>query len=337
MNLNREQLLRELEIVLPGLSTREIMEQSSCFIFKAGKVISYNDEIACSQKTSLTIEGAIQALPLISILRKMQDDMIEVEVQDGELLIKGKKRKAGIKMEEEILLPIESIEPAESWDKLHPDFTEAVSIVRDCAGKDETQFCITCIHIHPNWVETCDNYQLARYTIKTGLTKAILVRRDSLNHIISLGMIKFSETKNWIHFKNSEGLILSCRRFTEEYPDLTKLLKVEGENIVLPKGLKEAIERAEVFSVENTEDNHILIDIQKGKLKLKGVGTSGWFVEYKKIKYDGQPMSFFIAPQLLIKLTSHHNKCIISKNSLMVDGGVFKYVTCLGIVKKKEK
>ena len=63
MKINREELLNQLESVLPGLSTREIIEQSSCFVFMNKEVITYNDEISCSHKSRLDIEGAIVATP----------------------------------------------------------------------------------------------------------------------------------------------------------------------------------------------------------------------------------------------------------------------------------
>ena len=82
MIINREELLKQLESVLPGLSTREIIEQSSCFIFKDETVNTYNDEIACSQKSVLKIEGAVQALPFISLLRKLKEEELEKETED---------------------------------------------------------------------------------------------------------------------------------------------------------------------------------------------------------------------------------------------------------------
>ncbi len=340
MKINREELLKRLESVLPGLSTREIIEQSSCFIFKDGRVITYNDEIACSQKSLLDIEGAVQAMPLISILHKLKEEIIDISVSkpdQEELLIRGKRKQAGIRMEADIQLPIESIEKPGKWKRLVGDFSEAISMVQQCAGKDVAQFVImTHIHITPKWIEASDNYQASRYKIETGIEKPTLVRRDSLKHIISLDMSKFSETENWIHFKNTTGLILSCRRYMEDYPKLSKILKVEGKKVVLPKGLRDAIERAEIFSVEDAEDNQIIVHIQKGKIKIEGRGVSGWFTEIKKIKYIGRPLSFSVSPELLKELIQKTTICIISESCLKIEIGKFTYVAVLDKVKKEK-
>ena len=58
MKIDREEFLKQLESVLPGYSTKEVIEQSSCFVFKKGRVYTYNDEIACSQTTSLKLEDS---------------------------------------------------------------------------------------------------------------------------------------------------------------------------------------------------------------------------------------------------------------------------------------
>jgi hypothetical protein len=51
-----EQLLGELEMVRPGLSTKG-GEQSNYFIFKNGKVMTYNGSVACISECCLDIEG----------------------------------------------------------------------------------------------------------------------------------------------------------------------------------------------------------------------------------------------------------------------------------------
>lgn len=336
MQINREQLLNQLESVLPGLSPREIIEQSSCVVFKDGKIITYNDEVSCSQKTELDITGAVQAMPLVNILRRLKEDELEIESDGIELLIKGKKRKTGIRMEKEILLPIDSIEVPDKWNSLPDDFIDAVSIIQECAGKDETQFVTTCIHIHPDFIESSDNEQIARYKIKTKIKESFLVRKEALKYIVSLNMTKISETENWVHFKNSEGLVLSCRRYLEEYPDWSKVLKVNGKIITLPKGLKDAAERCEVFSAEMPEDNQVTIFLKPGKLKITGKGVSGWHTEFKNLSYKEQAMSFTISPKLLAKIVDKHNECEITQEKLKVDGGKFVYVTALGLIDEKE-
>jgi len=336
--INREELLTTLESVKSGLSQREIIEQSSCFIFKDKKIMTFNDEMACSYPSPIDIKGAVQAMPLITILQKMsQDDEITIEASKTELLINGARRYAGIRLEKEILIPIDTLESPKNWTKLPKDFTEALKIVKECAGEDETQFTMTYIHLHSDYIEACDNYQIIRYKIKTHIEKDFLVRRDSLSHVVGLNATEFSETKHWIHFRSPSGLVISCRRYKEEFPDMSKILKTSGTPAILPKGLIQAAERAETFSVENMEDNQVTISLSRNEITVLGKGTSGWYKEIKKIKYKGDSIIFTISPKLLVEIIKRRNECQISPTRLKIEDGKFIYVTCLGKPEKESK
>jgi DNA polymerase III sliding clamp (beta) subunit (PCNA family) len=328
--INREELLQQLMSVQPGLSRREIIEQSSCFVFSGGMVMTYNDEIACTQKCSLNIEGAVQATPLLAILGKLPEDELEVETTDGELILKGKKRRAGIRREKEVALPIASVDKPTKWLELPADFLEAVTLVQHSASKDESRFQLTCIHIHPKYIEACDNYQITRYKMATGVAESTLVRSESLKHVPTLGMTEFCETESWLHFRNPNGLVLSCRRYKEDFPNLKDLLNFNGHKITLPKGLADAADKAKVFTNETSDDSQVLVELRTGKLRVKGVGGGGWYQEVKKLAYDGPDMSFMIAPDLLIEITTRHNDAEIAEGRLKVDGGKWRYVTSLG-------
>jgi DNA polymerase III sliding clamp (beta) subunit (PCNA family) len=332
MLVKRSELLQNLESVMPGLSPRDIVEQSSCFIFKDGEVITFNDEVACRKKIDLKITGAVTAQKLVEVLRRLVEDELEVNVEDGELVLTGKRRMSGINMDKEILLDIDKIEKPSKWKKLHEDFTDAVHITVQCASKDESTFSVTCVHLHPKFIEACDNFKMARYKIATGFANRALVRSSSLRHITQLGMTEFSETETWLHFRNQTGVVLSIRRYADvdEFPDLSSFLKIKGVPTTLPKGLGEAVSRANIFSSEKGEDeNQISVELKPGKVRIKGEGSSGWYSEVKNIKYEGEPMKFMIGPDLLSELLKRHNECEINPEALKVDAGKFVYVTSL--------
>lgn len=330
MKINRNDLLQALESVQPGLNMRDVIEQSSCFAFREGEVMTFSDEIACRRASPLKIEGAVPAQPLLNVLRRMPEDEIDVMVEGGELIVKGNRRRAGICMQSEVSLPIEKVEQADDWKKLHADFTDAVYVAQQCVGKDDSNYTSTCIHLHPKFIEACDNHQAIRYPLKTRVTQAALIRGASIKHIVSLDMTEFAETETWIHFRNPTGLVFSCRRDVQSYEDLDAILVVDGEPITLPKGLAEASEMAEIFSSENPEENEVEVQIQPNRLRVIGRGASGWFQEYKKIKYAGDPISFLIAPKLLSELVKRYSECTITETKLKVETGKFTYVAALG-------
>ncbi|HEC66121.1 MAG TPA: hypothetical protein ENI23_12580 [bacterium] len=336
MRVKREELVQKLESVLPGLATKPIIEQSQCFVFTDEKLVTFNDEVACSIDSPLDIQGAIPAKALLQLLNKLPEEEIEVRVEENELLIRVGKKKTKLRMEEEMTLPIEELEEPTKWRKIPKGLVQAINISLSCAGKDESQFVLTCIHIHPEWVEACDNFQVIRYPLKTGLKKSVLIKRDSLKAIVGLDMTEWSQTDNWTHFRNPLGLTLSCRRYLEDFPDLTKVLAIKGKPMELPKNIKDVVVRAEIFSSENTANDSVMVRMKSGKMEIKGEGPSGWYKEVKSIEYDGPPLAFAIAPKLLVEISSKSTSCQLGDTGLRVDGDGFTYVTCIEKVEEKD-
>lgn len=326
MKLSRESLLTTLESLSPGLAIRELsVEQSSCFVFTEGKVFTFNDEVACSRDSPLKIEGAIKAKSLLSLLGKLPEDVIDVTVQDGELRVKGKGRRASLWMEEKIYLQIDAVENPSDWHAVPQDFSDAVRIVHTCSSRED-KFALMCVHIHPNYMEACDRSQIARYPIETQVTKSTLVRAESLKSIVGFDVTEMCETPAWIHFRNPSGLIISCRRTLDDYDDLDRFLSSEGtEKMTLPGSLEEIVKRAEIFSEDNIAGNHVLVRVKEDRVIVEGEGPDGKYQEMREVSYSGRPVTFMIAPKLLVEITKKSNDCRISEDRLFIDTGKFLY------------
>ncbi len=331
MKVNREDLLNNLNMVKAGLSPREFIEQSSCFVFQDGSVMTFNDEVACRKEIGFQFKGAVQAAPLLAILEKMDDPELEVlENEKGELEFRGKGRRFGVLKDAEIFLPIDRVEMPEKWRALPKEFTEAIGLVQHCVSQDESRFLLTCIHIAPEWIEACDNMQMMRCPVDTGLKGSVLVRGTSLQHLVALGMDQMALTKNWVHFQNQLGLVFSCRRYAEQYPDLEAILKFEGSPIIIPKGMADASDRAAVFASDKSGEALVLVRLAEGRVQVVGDGVTGWYKEIKKVSYDGPPLEFLIAPELLKHIAERYSDAELTGDKLKVKGGSWVYVTVLG-------
>ena len=334
--VNREEFLSQLEAVRPGIDLKGDVDQSSCFVFKGGKVITFSGEIACFHESCLKeVEGAINAAPLLEMLRQIKGENINVEMDAKSLKLQYKRERVKFKIESEIELPIDVIEDPGEYTKFPADFAEALALVQECASKDESRFDLTCIHIHPKFLEAAGQFQFARYRIDTGLEKSILVKKDHLTHIIGLGMTEYSLTQTWMHFRNPSGVVLSCQwtPFEDfEFPsqDITKYLKLKGTPTSMPKGLADAAKKANIFTAENVESDDVDLELRPGGVKIVGKSESGRYEKIAKIKYSGKPLSFTISPKILQELVKKHSECEVTDSILKIDGGKWKYGTCLG-------
>jgi DNA polymerase III sliding clamp (beta) subunit (PCNA family) len=335
MKVKRESLLHQLELVSPGLSPRDLIEQSASVAFLDGKMLTFNDEVACSLKCDLRIDRAsVRADPLMAILRKMPDEYVEVKTTDSHLKLRGTRRGAEILLDEltdataDNLL---SVDKPKKWQRVPSKLVKALSMVKECVSRDQSKTLITHVHIAPDRVESTDNYRASRYSLRTRFAEPVLIKRESAATIESLGVNKFSESEAWIHFQNDDGLKIACRRYADKFPNLDPFLEVEGTETNLPSGLDKICERAEVFSATNPEDNLVKVSITRGKIKVVGEGVYGRFYEDRKLtdRFE-EEIHFLIPPSLLAIIGKRHNKCVISDDKLKVEDGKFAYVVALG-------
>ena len=341
--VKKSDLLMRLESVQPGLATGKggVIEQSLCFVFKHGRVITFNGEIAVRAHSGLpeTVHGAVMAAPLLAMLKELNGDDLTVRFTGVETVLLGKGEGSKIKMYSQTALPTDQVEwPKKSaWKDLPKGFNDAVSITMECAGKDQSLFATTCVHFTPKYMEAYDNFQLTRYRILTPIKQNILIRRESVKHIPSLDMQEVAECRDWIHFRNQAGIHLAVKRFHEEkFPDMSHFMAAKGKPIVLPKTLGSLAKKAENFSRE-AEDDAVIVSLRRDRVKVLGIGETGRYWGKRKVKYDGRGLAFLIAPKLLAEITKRHNEARISKDYLRVDGSRWTYVACLGDPREAER
>lgn len=335
MKVKREDLLVDLNMVRGGLSPREYIEQSSCFVFDDGEVMTFNDEVACRKEIfgnddgPIRITGAVQAASLLAILEAIPDEYLAVREHNGELEFRGKRKGFGLTKEDEIFLPISKVEKPTKWKSLPKDFTRALDTIQHCVSTDESKFRLTCVNITPTHLEACDNRQLMRFELPIDIGEPFLIRGTSLAQVAPLNMEKYSISQTWAHFRNADGLMLSCRRYIEDYPDIKAWMDVKGTRITLSKGLKEAGERAAIFAVNKSGDATLNISSNGGDLKIRGVGQTGWYQEYKQIKYQGPPLNFYISPTVLSYIADTYQKAVVNEARFKAAGDSWEYVAAL--------
>lgn len=332
MKIDRKQLLAVLEAASAGLSKRAIIEQSNCFVFQGGKVHTFNDEVAIRSDFSLDVEGAVQADPLLALLRKMSEDELELEIVEEGLQLKGDSRRATVKMEQDVHLPIEAVEDPGKWKQIPEGVLDALEAAASCCSMDDSHFVLTCVHVGPERIESSDDSQIFHCPMTTGIKTDALLRREAIRTVVSLKVTHWSETENWLHFKDKEGLVVSCRRYSERYPKVDQHLEVDGKAVGFPKDIGDALDKAQIFSSEDPVSNQVTVSLSEGRLRIEGKGPSGWYREQKKIKYNGVPLAFRIDPKLLSEISERSKKCVVGEDKIRVDTGGFTYVSCTSSV-----
>lgn len=330
ITVDRQKWLHQLESVSPGLASKGAIEQANCFIFEGDTVRTYNDEIACISPCLVNLQGAVQAQVLLDLLRRLKEDTLVVIQKEGEIVVKGKNRKCGIRYEKEITLPGGDLVIPKSFKKFGTDFLEGVELVRHCVSTDESKPALSCISFSGAKMEASDGYQCGKYELKESVSSEnFLVHGSALKHVLNLGMRSIAVTDKWVLFRNKSEVILATRKVIDEWPALDKFYEVVGNEVILPKGVGEAIERAVIMAEEIQEVLYVKVELEEGSLRLSGSGSLGWYTEKKKVSYKGAPLAFLIRPDLLKRISESHNECQVSKDRLKVSVGSFSYITVL--------
>ena len=328
MKISRERLLKQLESVSVGLAKVEELEQSGHFVFRDGKVFTFNDEIAAATNCDLELTGAIAAKPMLTLLQKLSEEELNVEVVENELKIKGKRKRAGLTISE-IRLPLDVLDDPSAYEPIPiPEkFFEAINLVSGCACKDQDYFFLTCVHVHPEWIEASDSYQIARYKLSSGFSKSVLIRQSTIKQITKLDSKSYWLSDGWLHFYCDEGLMVSVRTHSGNYTDLSDLFKFTGTKTILPDGMGKILDKAKVFASDNL-DNEVLVKLTQGLIEIKGQNDSGWYAEQQKIEYDGEPVSFGVSCNLLSEIAKRNDKCSIGEGKLKVQTKDWVYSVC---------
>lgn len=333
MKIEREKLKRALEIVKPGLSNKDIIEQSTSFAFIAGFVVTYNDEISIKHPIESDLQGAIKAEELYKFISKLKADEIEIESENDSLIFKCGRIKAGFQVESEIKLPLnDEMFQIGKWYSLPDKFIEYLKFCASTCSQILTLPKLTCVHVcKDGYIESSANTRIFHYDFgKEFKVNTFLLPQNSANVVTKYNIIKIAESEGWVHFKTDEGTVISCRTFNDTYVDTAQYLKLKkgGSKIVFPDNLKEILDRAIIFTEEeNVANSYVDIEVGAKKIVVKSKSETAWFEESSRIKYDGEPVSFTITVKLIADILSLTNECILLDKMLRFTGENWVYLS----------
>lgn len=330
MTIARGELLAILHECSVGLSSKEVLVQSNAFVFSGKYLLTFNDDVMARHANPLGFDAAVNAADLMAILSKIPDEEIEVAREGGEIIIKGKRRSAGIACASEIGLPIDAVPPPSSWSKIKEGVMPLLQQAAKCCGKDESQYLATCVHITPKLIEASDNFRLYRVTTPTGFPEEVLVPGAAINVLSGMEVTEVSQGKGWVHFRTTSKTEISLRcshqKYHETIGDILKM--VHAEIVTLPRNLSEIVERAEVML--NSDFNATVgIRIEDEMLTLTTRKEGGWYKEKKRIGYSGRSLDFDINPQFLVELLQKTHEVAVGDGKLKISLPPMEFVVAL--------
>lgn len=338
--VDRVEFLKILDRMKHGLANKEIVEQSTSFIFSDGRVFAFNDTVLVSSDTHIEGTFSVSASELMAVFNKLKEKEVSLTVGENELLLKSGKFKAGVRLDKEIKLSVEEVKMPKRWRSLPEGFIDGLKTCEFSASRDMSRPTFCTIHITENKMDSFDNYRFTRYTMKGRFVKRALLPIGSASVLSGLeGLKEYGVAKGWLHFKMEDGVEISCRTYDGDYPDIDGLIEGmgEGQSVIFPDKLKEALERVSVLSEDDLADGKTVTVLwaSDGELILRGEGSAGWAEEKFDAPTKGKDdIKFKINPKFLLDILSHNSKIQITDDGskMVFEGDNFIHVLCLSAV-----
>lgn len=349
MDVKKNTLLGVLKTVKAGVASKDIILQSSHFVFNHDHVASYNDELCIVMPFDCGFQCTVEADLLLKVVSKFTSDDITMTVDGNSLLMKGGKSEVGIEavMESEIFKYIELVWndlQAASWYDLDKELLKAVELCSFSAGRDRTRANLCCVRVEGVDVYSSDGVRISWYTLAKDSGMTFLIDSEHVSKIVStIGntVQQLALTEAWIHFATEHNLVVSVKRtLPGDKPfDLKKYFNEFVPKVVipLPEHFAVNIELVETLSEGDRDlDKTIEMTIDKKQITLRSRSQKGWASQILGIETQAKdasvlPVATNINPRMFLEIIKHSSTMQIRETMALFKSDSFQHILALKV------
>lgn len=305
MEYNLKALLTALQRCLPGVDTgKTVLEGADTFVFREGKIFTYNDSISVSVPFDSDLSGAVKAKEFYNLLSKFSAESVKI-VAISETVWKV---KAGSAVAEFTLLDsttLDSVVKAltvDTWKKLPKNFLDGLSLCKFSCNRSS----LAGIFVKDSSMLSTDEMRINRFELDKKM-ESFWINDSAASELMKLtDLTEYSLTDAWAHFRSEAGTVFSCKRLHDEKFPAVKLLSVikdheqSKEDITneLPAKLVDAIERASALAMDVDSYSAVRLTFSPQCLEIYSQRTSGKYSEKipwdKKFASDFEPVVVYV-------------------------------------------
>jgi hypothetical protein len=347
MKINRAELLGALKTIKPAIPTHETPEVNNRVRFRGNHVIGLSSEIAILYPLSVAVsDNEIMVLyeELVTLLTNSNSEEIDITIKKDKMVVVDED----VKVSFVLTAPPDDLPNMEARSKparknstpIEDELLTAINVCMEAAGKEKAQTALSCVHVHGEFVDASDDYQISRGILRTKFNGDILLPVKMCKSILDFEPTAYEATdKTWIVFlKKIDVAKKTAYLFIRavDYPvvDVEPLLQVKGNKCIFPAVLAQKINQIGILSAGDFAlEKNILVKVLSGMIQISTESFYGKAianVSSKEIEWSGDPIAFFTNPYLLAKIASTAKSMIISKtcDRILVKDGNFTHVLC---------
>ena len=317
MLVKRTELLEALNIVGMAVNSKETAAQASFFMFTGSRIVGDNEILHISYPFKTGVVGAVKAEELISVLSKMIEPSLDMEVEDDKLIFKVGKSKTGLVLqpllrENAAYLELSREEEGTPLFALDTEIQLSLEAAAPCCSANLSNRALSAIKISDTGMVACDNFQAIQIQSDIDLMAGnhVLLPASVVKPLLAIG---FSDLKLLDDFRvealNPETGVWMLFDLIDseeiEYPEIAEIFNDGGSDITFPEGFLSAVKKAEIFAKNSlkSEEVYVTISIKDGTMSVRGEGTNGFYEEEFSVSnmINGQ---FYVSPRTLEFLLS---------------------------------
>lgn len=228
MKVDRKEFQRLLQTCRPGIEkNKATLEGTDCFIFKDGRLHTYNGYISVSIPSPYPFECAVAAEELLAVVASFRAKEIEITLSGGALHLECGKAVASVTlMIESIYNQILTILPDKpSWKVLPEGFLDAL---RYCYLRNTLAVVaekVDGVFIDKNGIFSTDMVVINHAKLYEYMERVWLTSR-MVNELLKFDVIDgYYLQDSWAAFKSGD-IVFSCRKYIDSNYPVEKLRRV---------------------------------------------------------------------------------------------------------------
>ena len=344
MKINRLNLIRDMNKVLPGIATGTvILENADTVVFNNGHLYSYNSSVSVDATVPYLSElkGMVKGMDFYNCLSKLPGDDIDMEIADSALVISAGKIKLRIKLlpEGNVFERFDSLAPSGEWIDIDgDDFRKSLSICN--MPKNNSKYA--GIHFRDGIVLSTDGYALNRVMSKNKYPVCWIDNRAVAELMKWDDFVGMQLNKAWLQLKSSDGMVFSVRTLDASscpYDSVFEVLQygVEASPIMTGKFTEEFYQAAERASLLSGEaEGHQVIELSVGPegSVVSSERMSGSYEEDIPGIVSDVPIKLKLDTQMVIGCRKYFSDFKIierreNKNVVLEEGGSMKMFSAI--------
>ncbi len=328
--MDRKKLIDTLDLLRPALAARDLVPIFTHFCFDDKRIYAFSDYLGIIAPLKTGMEVGLRGETILGLLNTTKTDEIEFETDeegDEVIITFGKSRiQIPFLLKDEFLFEDPNSDEWEVNTKLTSDLIAGFNICLNTAGSDTAQPGHMGVTIIGNRLYSCDADSITRFIVndmKNKSNKAYNIPKDFCSSLIKI-IGKTNQTSgrlflndNWavVELKNGYkvyGKVIKSDNPVDFEDELQQSIGPKPKYIAIPKGLKDALARAQVVSDPQTLITNI--SIIKNRMKIHTESGLGVVDDDLSFKGKQDKLSIAVGPELIIKAINICDEMTINEN-----------------------